>query len=142
MSQAHISPEQWQRIAADARHRCGYCQTQEAIAGMPFEIEHIVPRKLGGSSDESNLWLACPRCNRFKGDRTHGLDTVTQTSAPLFNPRRQVWQDHFAWADGGVTIVGLTATGRATVYVLQMNNPYVTRARYVWVTWGWHPPHD
>lgn len=142
MRQVNVSFEQRRRIAAAALQRCGYCQTQEMVAGMPFEVEHIVPRKLGGSSDDSNLWLACPRCNRFKGDRTHGLDTATRALAPLFNPRRQIWKEHFVWADGGISIVGLTPTGRATVHTLQMNNPYATRARSIWVALGWHPPHN
>jgi hypothetical protein len=38
---------------------------------------------------------------------------------PLFHPRRDIWQEHFALQD--VTIMGLTPTGRATVRVLQMN---------------------
>jgi hypothetical protein len=39
---------------------------------------------------------------------------------PLFNPRVHAWNDHFALSD--VTIVGVTAIGRTTVRVLNMNN--------------------
>lgn len=107
---------------------------------MPLEIDHILPEAAGGSSDETNLWLACPRCNQYKGMQTHAVDEVTGERAPLFDPRRQRWQDHFAWEQGGLYIVGLTAIGRATVQALQMNNPFVVRARYVWISWEWHPP--
>jgi hypothetical protein len=38
---------------------------------------------------------------------------------PLFNPRTQSWQEHFALDD--IMIVGLTPIGRATVRLLHMN---------------------
>jgi len=39
----------------------------------------------------------------------------------LFNPRRESWNDHFVWR--GVRIEGITATGRATIQALAMNDP-------------------
>lgn len=135
-----VSPELRERVADTARHRCGYCQSQEIVVGMPFEIEHIIPEALGGSSKEENLWLACPRCNRHKGDRISAVDSQTGQVVVLFDPRRQQWEEHFTWQDDGVRIGGLTPTGRATVSALQLNNPYALRARRIWRTWGWHPP--
>jgi hypothetical protein len=41
--------------------------------------------------------------------------------AKLFHPRRHDWSHHFRW-DGPV-LVGRTAIGRATIAVLQMNDP-------------------
>jgi len=107
---------------------------------MPLEIDHIIPVAAGGSSEEDNLWLACPRCNVYKGDQTSVWDGETGESAPIFDPRRQRWDDHFAWQQGGLIIAGLTPTGRATVEALQMNNAFVVRSRRVWIVWGWHPP--
>jgi hypothetical protein len=49
---------------------------------------------------------------------------------------------HFAWADNGTHIAGLTATGRATVLALQLNNPYAVTVREAWVSAGWHPPTE
>lgn len=137
---AYISSELRQRIANTARHRCGYCQTQEAVVGMPLEIEHLIPEAAGGSSEESNLWLSCPSCNRYKGTQTHASDPQTGDLAPLFNPRTQIWAEHFAWEQGGLYIRGLTATGRATIQALRMNNDFVVYSRHVWIAWGWHPP--
>jgi len=139
---SYISAALRRRVAEDARHRCGYCQAQALVLGMPFEIEHIIPEALGGTSQEENLWLACPRCNRYKGQRTHAVDPESGESAPLFDPRRQEWERHFFWQTGAVYVVGLTPTGRATINALQMNNPFVVRSRRVWVAWGWHPPGD
>jgi hypothetical protein len=39
---------------------------------------------------------------------------------PLFNPRTDIWPDHFEW--NGPTIVGKTAIGRATIDVLNIND--------------------
>ena len=75
---------------------------------MPLEIEHIIPLARGGSSEEDNLWLACPRCNLHKRDHTHAVDVETGELAPLFDPRHQRWEDHFSWEQGGLTIAGLT----------------------------------
>ncbi len=131
-----------ERVAAQAKHRCGYCLTTEAIVGAPMEIEHIVPRSLGGLTTEENLWLACPLCNEHKGNRIVALDVVTDQIVPLFNPRRQTWSEHFAWTPEGDRIVGLTAIGRATVIALNLNRPALVKARQAWVAAGWHPPRD
>lgn len=138
----HIPKALRARIAAQARYRCGYCLTSEAIVGTPMEIDHIVPRSLGGLTEEENLWLACSLCNEHKGIRTVALDPLTGEMVPLFNPRRQVWQEHFAWTTEGDRIIGLTAIGRATVIALNLNRPSLVKARQVWVAAGWHPPKD
>jgi 5-methylcytosine-specific restriction endonuclease McrA len=52
-----------------------------------LEIEHIVPRSQGGTDDETNLWLSCPLCNRYKADRTSATDPETGMEVLLFNPR-------------------------------------------------------
>jgi len=53
---------------------------------MPLEIDHIHPEAEGGTSEESNLYLACPRCNRYKARRTHAIDSVTGDLVPIFHP--------------------------------------------------------
>jgi len=107
---------------------------------MPMEIEHIIPLAAGGSSDVSNLWLACPLCNGYKSTQTHAYDPITDTPVTLFHPRQQQWGDHFSWSADGTEIVGQTAIGRATVIALKLNNEHLTRARRRWVLAGWHPP--
>lgn len=52
-------------------------------------MEHIRPRKHGGSDDESNLCLACIDCNLHKGANLTGIDPVTEIMTPLFHPRQQ-----------------------------------------------------
>jgi hypothetical protein len=124
----------------DAQYHCGYCLTSQRMTAMPMHIEHLIPLAAGGTSDEENLWLACPLCNGAKGTRMRYPDPATGKDAPLFNPRRDVWSAHFRWSENGVEIIGLTPCGRATVVVLKLNNEYFTRARRRWVLAGWHPP--
>lgn len=137
---SYVSVQLQQQVREDAGHRCGYCLSAETITGIPLEIEHIIPESVGGPTARENLWLACHRCNKFKGNRTQAVDTVTQVAVPLFNPRMQIWSEHFQWSVDGIRVMGLTPSGRATVDVLQMNNEYVVEARRFWVFAGWHPP--
>lgn len=108
-----------------------------------LEIEHIVPRSKGGSDDESNLWLSCPLCNRFKSDRTHWPDSLTGEIVELFNPRTLRWSEHFEWTADGLRIVGKTAIGRATAALLHLaDDPDAILVRSFWVEAGWHPPKE
>jgi hypothetical protein len=137
-----LSDSRRQTVFERANERCEYCLTSRKIIGMPLVIDHIVPRILGGSDDLENLCGACYRCNEYKRAKTHALDPATGTLAALFNPRTQVWHEHFAWANGGTHIVGLTPTGRATVIALRLNNEYVVESRAVWIAYSWHPPAE
>jgi 5-methylcytosine-specific restriction endonuclease McrA len=114
-----------------ARNVCEFCQIpQQATPLIPFHIEHIVPRQHGGSDDPNGLALACDRCNAYEGPNLSGIDPVTRTVVVLFNPRRDTWSEHFELRNG--RIEGLTATGRATVRLLNMNAPRRVELRRVW----------
>lgn len=140
MSRAYVSRDLRDRVAAAARYRCGYCLTSEAVVGAPMEIDHIIPQSLGGETTEENLWLACSLCNDCKSDRIAYPDPESGEEVRLFDPRRQIWSDHFAWSSDGTTIAGTTTTGRATVLALRLNRPILVVARRAWVAVGWHPP--
>jgi hypothetical protein len=56
-----------------------------------------------------------------KSSNLSGIDGETGQIVPLFDPRKQDWWEHFAYQQA--EIVGLTPTGRATVAVLNMNEP-------------------
>lgn len=85
-----------------------------------LHVEHILPKKHGGTDDLDNLALACIDCNLHKGSNVAGYDPESGMLTELFHPRRQVWSEHFTWQ--GVLIVGTTATGRTTVKLLQVNS--------------------
>jgi hypothetical protein len=130
------------RLVAQAGNRCGYCRAHQHYVYEPLHLEHIVPRARGGRTEETNLWLACSLCNRYKSDQTHGRDPVTGRRVRLFNPRRQQWSRHFRWSAEGSEVIGQTVCGRATVTALQMNNDLAILVRLQWITVGWHPPQD
>jgi HNH endonuclease len=127
-------------VRAVAANRCGYCLTHQAYVPWTLEIEHIVPRTKGGTDDAANLWLVCRSCNLFKSNQIHGTDPVTGRRVRLFDPRQQRWRRHFRWSQDGVFIIGRTATGRATVVALHLNNMVAVTVRRNWVAAGWHPP--
>jgi hypothetical protein len=142
MSKRYIPAELRRQVEQDARHRCGYCLTAQRVIGFPMAIDHIIPEAEGGETVRNNLWLACRRCNEFKGRRTEATDPLTGDIVPLYNPRRQSWSVHFAWSADGVEIIGLTAVGRATIVALRLNNEDIVGARALWTQAGWHPPSD
>lgn len=102
-----------------------------------MQIDHIDPQ---GEDELDNLCLACANCNGSKHKATTALAPVTKAVVPLFNPRIQLWTDHFEWIEGATQIRGLTPTGRATVVRLQVNRPKMISARLRWVQNGYHPP--
>jgi hypothetical protein len=108
-----------------------------------LQIEHIVPVAKGGSSEEANLWLACPICNSHKSDKTQASDPITKKIVPLFNPRTQDWHVHFEWSKDGIQMIGKTPVGRATIIALKLNDDAdAVIVRLHWVQAGWHPPKD
>lgn len=137
---SYVSVALRREVVADAGHRCGYCQTDERLSGIPLSVEHIVPRSRGGTSTRVNLWMACRSCNEFKGAQVEADDPATGERVPLFNPRTQRWDEHFDWSENATSINGLSAVGRATVDALQMNRPLLMLARKRWTLNGWHPP--
>lgn len=127
------------RVAQRAGHRCEYCRAPEAVFNFPFEVEHVTPSLRGGADHESNWALSCRSCNVYKGDAVEGFDPQTGRPVPLFHPRLQQWEEHFALDEGTGKINGLTATGRATVARLHMNGAAQLSARREWGRLRWFP---
>jgi hypothetical protein len=100
---------------------CEYCRLPQGSSPfVRFQVEHIVALQHGGQSNADNLALACGYCNRHKGPNIAGLDPKTGELVLLFDPRRDLWSDHFTWND--IVILGTTPIGRTTVQVLGMND--------------------
>jgi len=126
-------------IAERARYRCEYCHAPESVFNFPFEVEHIYPQARGGSDDLGNLALSCHACNLFKSDFDTGPDEGGQAEVPLFHPRRDLWDLHFAVDIERAEIVGRTPAGRATIERLRMNRPRQISARLRWIQLGVFP---
>lgn len=75
-----------------------------------------------------NLALSCVSCSLRKGARTHASDPSTEALAEVFNPRADIWEEHFGVADD-LTIIGKTPTGRASVELLKVNRPLAIAIR-------------
>jgi hypothetical protein len=131
-------PEDLRRLVVErAGGRCEYCLLHSDDAFFSHEIDHIHARKHGGETEEANLCLSCFDCNRHKGSDIASLDPETGELAVLFHPRRDTWQEHFRLE--GARIEGLTAQGRATVRLLQMNSRERLLERAGLLTLGRYP---
>lgn len=93
-----------------------------------FHIDHIIPRRAGGKTTPSNLALSCVSCSLRKGAALTAADIESGDVAPIFNPRMQVWEEHFRLIES-FEILGLTPVGRATAARLAMNRPLAIEIR-------------
>lgn len=137
---AYIPVDLQRRVRERFSNCCAYFRCAEELTVSTFEFEHVVPRSAGGLTNFENICLACPTCNRCKGDRQAALDPATGQLIPLFRPPRDAWSDHFAWSDDATEIIALTVIGRATISALRMNRPQLLRVRRMWFAMGLHPP--
>jgi HNH endonuclease len=130
------------QIRQRANYLCEYCHASEQWQYVRFTVDHVIPLTQGGVNSLENLALACFHCNRRKSNNLTGIDPQLKIETPLFNPRRDRWYDHFIWSVDQLYIVGLTATGRATVEALAMNRERVIHIRAADRDVGRHPPKD
>ena len=117
MSSSAVLGEQ---VINRAGRRCEYCRMHQALQGATFHIEHIIPQSQGGTTESANLALACPSCNLKKSNRQEASEPDTGVVVPLFNPRQQIWHEHFKWE--AYQMVGLSSIGRATIEAFDLNH--------------------
>ena len=122
-----------------AKGRCEYCQSPAKYATQTFSLDHVKPRSQGGETSLNNLALACQGCNNHKYNKTKAEDPVSRRMVELFHPRTQHWREHFTWDDRFEHIIGLTATGRATVETLRLNRAELVNLRRLLYAAGEHP---
>jgi hypothetical protein len=132
-----VSPDLHAEVVRRADHRCEYCRLSQLGQEATFHIDHVVPRAAGGPTNADNLALACVSCSLHKWARLTAVDPESGAQAALFNPRTQVWAEHFRWENE--VVVPLTATGRATAAALAMNRPLVIAIRKEETIRGRHP---
>jgi hypothetical protein len=103
-----------------AGQRCEYCRLHENdIPLWPFHLDHIVTEQHAGTATLENLAWACQRCDLYEGTNLTGIDPDSAQVVPVFHPRPDLWEEHFALHHN--RIMGRTPAGRATVWLLQMN---------------------
>jgi hypothetical protein len=116
----YVPAELRRRTFQRAAGRCEYCLLPLALDVAGPAVEHIIPRKHRGKTISDNLAAACSHCNLHKGSDAAGIDPLTDRLCRLYDPRKDVWKEHFRFL--GATIVGRSPIGRTTVYVLAMND--------------------
>ena len=67
------------RVHAKYNGHCSYCGKVISIKDM--QVDHIVPKRQGGSDHLINLNPSCRRCNHYK--RAYRLDRYRELSAKL-----------------------------------------------------------
>ena len=127
-----------QQVVQRAAGRCEYCCLSQESQEAAFHIDHVIPRAAGGPTTLDNLALACVSCSLRKWAKQTAPDPDSRQETPLFNPRTQVWAEHFRWE--GERIVPLTTSGGATVAALAMNRPLILAIRQEEAVRGRHPP--
>ncbi len=86
----------------------------------------------------ANTCFACAHCNAAKGPNVAAYDPESDVLVPLFNPRIDLWDEHFHWQ--GAVLVGQTAIGRATIEVLRINDADRVEQRLELIDAGLFPP--
>jgi 5-methylcytosine-specific restriction endonuclease McrA len=67
--------------------QCQYCGTRPTRSEL--NLDHVVPRSLGGRSTWENVVTSCVDCNRRKGGRTPrqaGMRLLTRPTRPRWTP--------------------------------------------------------
>ena len=127
-------------VITRANNRCEYCTLSQAGQEATFHIENIIPTSAEGQTILENLALACVSCSLRKSARQMVFDLESSQQVPIFNPRLDHWEEHFRW--NGVQVIGLTATGRATIDALDMNRALILSIREVEMILERHPPQQ
>lgn len=119
MSVTYIPAALRKLVYERANRCCEYCLISEGVSFASHEIDHVIAEKHGGLTVEDNLALSCTLCNKHKGSDIASIDDETGEIVPLFNPREDVWSEHFQIEDG--YFKSLTPNARATIRLLRIN---------------------
>lgn len=136
---SYIPAELRRLVIQRAAGRCEYRGLSQQGQEATFHIDHVIPVAAGGQTVAENLALACVSCSLRKAARQTAIDPQSGKEVALYNPRRDTWHEHFRWE--GVYLVGLTATGRATIEALDMNRVLILAIREEEAALGRHPPY-
>jgi hypothetical protein len=138
---ANITKKTRLLVANRAAFCCEYCWSQEKYSPDYFSIEHIIPRIKNGVDALFNLAYSCMACNNHKYAHIEAIDPVSGVLFPLYNPRIDVWAEHFRWSNDYSILTGISPKGRATIDKLKLNRDSLINLRVVLAAIGKHPPN-
>ena len=137
MTSNFISAELRRLVIERASERCEYCLIHQDDSIYSHEVDHIIAIKHGGQTRDRNLALSCLSCNRYKGSDLASIDPANDEIVPLFNPRRQIWDEHFVL--NNARIESITQSGQVTARLLKFNAPNRILERQVLIDRGRYP---
>ncbi|MCE7947305.1 MAG: HNH endonuclease [Chloroflexi bacterium CFX4] len=138
MSRTYIAAALRREVIERAGSCCEYCRTRADDRALDFAIDHVIAEKHGGLTQADNLCLSCYWCNSYKGSDLSSVDWEADSAiVPLFNPRSQVWNDHFQLI--GVRLVGVTAHDRVPIALLRLNAVERLKERELLLMLGTYP---
>jgi len=76
-----------QNIYTRDKHTCQYCGRD--VEKKDLNLDHIIPRHLGGKTTWENVVCSCKECNTRKGDltpRQAGMTLICQPKKPVWRP--------------------------------------------------------
>jgi hypothetical protein len=119
MSVTYIPVDLRRLVVTRAEGLCEYCLIAEEDTFYGCEADHIISEKHGGSTSADNLANACVFCNQAKGSDVGSIHWETNTFVRFFNPRTDLWAEHFELSGSGVD--GRTPIGVVTARILGFN---------------------
>lgn len=86
----------------DQDGKCAYCQdplVDDCRKGKTPHIDHIIPKKNGGTGKKENLCLACSFCNLAKSTRS--AEEFLEFMQPFFNGKceKKDLKDYHNWLE-------------------------------------------
>lgn len=118
MSTTYISGQLRRQVISRAENICEYCLIHEDDTFFGCHVDHVISEKHGGLTLADNLAFACSVCNLRKGSDIASL-TRAGILTRLYNPRTDIWSQHFALTDADIE--PLTEIGEVTASLLQFN---------------------
>lgn len=138
MSRVYIPVELRRLVVERADRLCEYCLISEAES-LGCQFDHIISLKHGGLTTEDNLAYACVFCNLNKGTDLGFIVWGTGNLVRFFNPRRDLWADHFRFNEDEGAIEPLTEIGEVTARILEFNGSDRIAERQLFVEAGSYP---
>lgn len=137
---SNVSEPLRRQVAERAYHVCEYCLMNDQDTFWGCQVDHIISRKHGGTTEPGNLAWACACCNNAKGSDIGTLVGQPPQLLRLFHPRTDRWSGCFVL--NGVHIDPVNRIGEGTVNLLQLNHTSRLRERETLADAGRYPTVD